>query len=289
MLDLALVNQIVAASLAEDIGTGDISAALLPSNRLAEAFVISRESAVICGISWVTAVFQQVDPNIKLEWHVQDGETVTDNQTLLMMTGPARSILSGERCALNWLQTLSGTATVTAAYVAELAGLSVKLLDTRKTIPGLRYAQKYAVRCGGGHNHRMGLYDAFLIKENHIMSAGSIAAAISQARIQEPAKIIEIEVENLQELKQALDAKADIILLDNFEFQDIEKAVHMNQNQAQLEVSGNVTQSNIRQIAMTGIDRISVGALTKHVRAIDLSLRIKFIKKNASINNDFSD
>jgi nicotinate-nucleotide pyrophosphorylase (carboxylating) len=275
MLEAKSINPMVEASLKEDVGSGDISAALLKPAMLAKASIISRENAVICGKAWVDEVFKQVDSNVHLDWNVTDGDHVPAGHHLVTIIGCARSILTAERCALNWLQTLSGTATITAQYVEKLQGLNVKLLDTRKTIPGLRYAQKYAVRCGGGYNHRMGLFDAYLIKENHIISAGSVEAAISQARMHQPRTKIEIEVENLTELKQAISAKADIILLDNFNLNDMSEAVRITQKQAELEVSGNVDLNTIRQIAETGVDRISVGALTKHIQAIDLSLRFQ--------------
>lgn len=273
MLNFEIISAMVKISLEEDIGAGDVSAALLPPNQMVKAEVISREYAIICGIPWVNEVFKQVNPSVQLAWEIHDGDRVMANQRFLTISGCAQSLLSAERCALNWLQTLSGTATITATYVKELENTGVKLLDTRKTLPGLRYAQKYAVRCGGGYNHRMGLFDAYLIKENHIISAGSITEAISQARLRQPGKIIEIEVENLIEFRQAFSAKADIILLDNFNLDQMREAVEINQKQTELEVSGNVDIKNIRQIALTGIDRISVGALTKNISAVDLSLR----------------
>lgn len=280
MLNSEIISSTVKMSLEEDLGSGDISAALLTFDQMAKAEVISRETAVISGAPWVNEVFKQVDSSVQLAWEVTDADTLVANQCFLTISGHARSILTAERCALNWLQTLSATATKTAAFVKELTGTGVKLLDTRKTLPGLRYAQKYAVRCGGGYNHRMGLYDAYLIKENHIISAGSIAAAISQARFKQPGKMIEIEVESLTELSEALSAKADIILLDNFNLEEMQEAVRINQKQAELEVSGNVDIKNLRQIAMTGIDRISVGALTKNIQAIDLSLRFQPLAAN---------
>lgn len=268
------IDVAVAASLAEDVSSGDITAELIPIEKVATARIITREAAIIAGQPWVETVFRQVDPSVTLSWLVAEGSSVLPNQALVMIRGCARSVLTGERAALNWLQTLSGTATLVAEYVACLHGFKTQLLDTRKTLPGLRYAQKYAVRCGGGHNHRMGLFDAFLIKENHISSCGSIANAISRARALYPNKPVEVEVEDLQELDQALQANADIVMLDNFSLDLMTKAVALNQGRARLEVSGNVSLSNIAEIAATGVDFISVGALTKHVRAIDLSLRI---------------
>lgn len=268
-----LINSQVADSIVEDVGTGDITAELVDADKVTSATVISREKAVICGRPWFDAVFQHIDSEIQINWHVEEGQCVTPNQQVVSLSGNARSLLTGERIALNWLQTLSGVATVTAEYVALLSEPSVKLLDTRKTIPGLRYAQKYAVSIGGGVNHRFGLFDAYLIKENHIMSCGSISNAIALARQKHPEKIIEIEVENCDELLQALDAKADIIMLDNFSLAEMKKAVAINNGRAQLEVSGNVTTDQLKTIAKTGVHRISVGALTKHVRAIDFSMR----------------
>lgn len=263
----------VATALAEDLSYGDITADLLPEKITARAQISTREDAIICGIPWVNELFHQLDPKVTLSWQVQDGDKVAAGQVLGILSGNAKSLLTGERTALNFLQTLSATATLTNRYVNALSATKTKLLDTRKTIPGLRYAQKYAVRCGGGNNHRLGLYDAFLIKENHIMACGSIEKAINLARINHPEKIIEIEVENLDELKQALQAKADIILLDNFTMDMLKEAVIINKAQAKLEVSGNVTIDNLAIIAATGVDYISVGALTKNIKAIDLSLR----------------
>ena len=273
MLNHEAISTMVAASLAEDLGDGDISAQLLPVDLTLKARIISREEAVICGIPWVNEVFKQINPLIELQWKVQDGERVQPNQILVIITELAQSIVNAERCALNWLQTLSATATQTAQFVELIKTTKAKLFDTRKTMPGLRYAQKYAVRRGGGNNHRMGLYDAYLIKENHIISCGSITAAVNLARTKHPNRLIEIEVENLNELQEALRVKADIVLLDNFTLEEMNEAVLLNQNQVELEVSGNVDLNTIQEIAKTGVDRISVGALTKHVRAIDLSLR----------------
>ncbi|WP_423062862.1 carboxylating nicotinate-nucleotide diphosphorylase [Candidiatus Paracoxiella cheracis] len=264
----------VAASLAEDIGTGDITAELIPEGIVVSAEIITRESAVICGTLWVEEVYRQVDETVKIDWKINDGDHVKTNQSLVTLSGSARSLLTGERCAINWLQTLSGTATKVNQYVKQLAGTHAQLLDTRKTIPGLRYAQKYAVRCGGGKNHRLGLYDAYLIKENHIASCGSIQKAVDQARMNHPDKPIEVEVENIKELQQAIDADAHIIMLDNFDLPSMHEAVRLNGGRAKLEVSGGVDLDTLRQIAETGVDYISVGALTKNVQAIDLSMRL---------------
>lgn len=267
------IDSQVAQSLGEDVGSGDISAALIDATHSVEAQIKSREPAIVCGIPWVNSVYRQIDPSVQLTWLVQEGEVVIPNQIWVRLAGTARSLLTGERSALNWLQTLSGTATCVSQYIAALKGTKTELLDTRKTIPGLRTAQKYAVRMAGGRNHRMGLYDAYLIKENHLVSCGSITQAVSLAQQQQPGKIIEVEVENLLQLDEALALKVDIIMLDNFELPEIEKAVIRNRGQAKLEVSGNITLDNIRQIAATGIDYISVGSLTKHLHAIDLSMR----------------
>lgn len=264
----------VALAIEEDVAQGDITAQLLSSEQIATASLITRESAVICGCAFVDEVYKQLDEQVKLIWHVQDGQEVHANQRLCYITGPVRSILTGERIALNFLQTLSATATTTAHYAAMIKQTKTTLLDTRKTIPGLRLAQKYAVTCGGGRNHRLGLFDAFLIKENHILACGSISNAILQARQQQPNKTIEIEVECLAELEQALAAQADIIMLDNFTLPLMKQAVEINQGRAKLEVSGNINEDQLVDIAATGIDFISVGALTKHIRAIDLSLRL---------------
>lgn len=273
---LAHVEREVAASFLMDVGDGDITALLIDQAVDASARVIARERCVVCGIPWFSAVFNSVDPDVQLKWLVQEGDEVVANQPLVELVGNARSLVTGEREALNWLQTLSGTATTVARYVALLHGTNVSLLDTRKTIPGLRLAQKYAVTIGGGKNHRMGLYDAFLIKENHIMSCGSIEAAIKMARTIAPQKLIEVEVESLDELSQALSVKADIVMLDNFSIQSMKQAVDICQGRAKLEVSGNVTDDQVKVIAATGIDYISVGALTKHVQAVDLSMRFHY-------------
>ncbi|OGT55194.1 MAG: nicotinate-nucleotide diphosphorylase (carboxylating) [Gammaproteobacteria bacterium RIFCSPHIGHO2_12_FULL_41_15] len=275
MLASRYIDEAVAASLIEDIGSGDITAALIPATTLATAKIITRETAVIAGQPWVESVYRQVSPRVTLYWFVKEGAHALPNQPLALLRGPARALLTGERCALNWLQTLSGTATRVAEYVQRLKGFKTQLLDTRKTIPGLRYAQKYAVLCGGGTNHRMGLYDAFLIKENHILSCGSIAQAIAAAKKMHAEKLVEVEVENLSELEQALLAGADIIMLDNFSLPLITQAVAINKGRAKLEVSGNLSLETIAAVAATGVDFISVGSLTKHVSAIDLSMRVQ--------------
>ncbi len=263
----------VQRALEEDIGSGDITAALIPEGQLAKAKVIARETAIICGRDWVNEVFRQVDPSVRVHWQVADGNRVEADQTLFTVEGPARSLLTGERCALNFLQTLSGTASRSHYYADLVRDTPVKLLDTRKTLPGLRNAQKYAVSCGGCYNHRIGLYDAFLIKENHIAACGSIAKAVAQARTNEPGKPVEVEVENLDEFKQALDAKADTIMLDNFSLADMRKAVSLSRGKAKLEASGGVTEESLHSYAETGVDYISIGALTKDCKSIDLSMR----------------
>ncbi len=271
-----MIEQAVAASLIEDIGEGDITAALISADKDAKARIITREAAVICGQPWVDEVYRQLDAGVSIKWLVAEGEVVEPGQCLATLEGLARSLVTGERCALNWLQTLSGTATAVRRFVDCLEGTSAKLLDTRKTIPGLRYAQKYAVKMGGGQNHRFGLFDAYLIKENHIASCGSIAAAVAVARQHHSDKNVEVEVESQDELQQALAAGADIIMLDNFNLESMRAAVSLNQGRAKLEVSGNVDIDHIRGIAETGVDFISVGALTKHVQAVDLSMRLIF-------------
>ena len=270
----------VSHALAEDLGylpiqQGDITASLIPPEQQATATVITREDCVVCGTAWVDEVFAQLSDHAVIHWFVQDGDKVTANTVLCEISGPARILLTGERTALNFLQTLSGTATTTARYVALLNGSKTRLLDTRKTLPGMRLAQKYAVSCGGGKNHRIGLYDAFLIKENHIAAAGSIADAVQTARQNFPGKTVEVEVEDLTELEQALAAGADIIMLDNFHIADIMQAVALNQGRAKLEVSGNVTADSLKALASTNVDYISSGALTKNVQAIDLSMRLR--------------
>ncbi|GGY62973.1 nicotinate-nucleotide diphosphorylase (carboxylating) [Cellvibrio zantedeschiae] len=268
------IRENVKAALHEDIGSGDITAQLIPADQLAKASVITREDCVFCGKDWVIEVFAQIDPSVVIEWHIDDGDFAAANSTLFTLKGNARSLLTGERAALNFVQTLSGTATVSRYYARLVAHTQVKLLDTRKTLPGLRDAQKYAVACGGCHNHRIGLYDAFLIKENHIAACGGIAHAVATARTIAPGKPVEVEVETLEELNQALTANADIIMLDNFTLDNMREAVAINARQAKLEASGNVTESTLPLIAETGVDFISIGALTKHCRAVDLSMRV---------------
>jgi nicotinate-nucleotide pyrophosphorylase (carboxylating) len=264
----------VAQSLREDIGNGDVSAELIPADKQAKGQVITRETATMAGREWVDEVFRQVDPSVELTWRVSDGETVSPHQVLFTMRGPARSLLSSERAALNWLQSLSGVATVCAGYAARVAHTSVRLLDTRKTLPGLRLAQKYAVTCGGCFNHRIGLWDAFLIKENHIAACGSITKAIETAHRIAPGKPVEVETENLDELAQALKAGADIIMLDEFSLEDMRTAVATTRGGAKLEASGGINADTLVPIAETGVDFISIGALTKDVKAVDLSMRL---------------
>ena len=264
----------VRRALAEDIGSGDITARLIPAERLAKATIITRDNAVISGTAWVDAVFRQLDPRVAVHWQVADGERVSPNQVLFHLEGPARSLLSGERSALNFLQMLSGVATHAQQLADQVAQTQVKLLDTRKTLPGLRLAQKYAVTCGGCHNHRIGLYDAFLIKENHIAACGGIAQAISAAHKIAPGKPVEIEVESLAELKEALAAGADIIMLDELSMDDMREAVRLNAGKAKLEASGGINESTLLPIAQTGVDYISIGAMTKDVKAVDLSMRL---------------
>lgn len=276
MLFEALDHQIqstVRRALAEDIGSGDVTANLIGADRQAKAKVICRESAVLCGCAWFECVFAELDSQIQIQWLAREGETLAAEQTLCTLQGPARAILTGERTALNLLQTLSGTATRAAQYAAAVQGLAVRVLDTRKTIPGLRLEQKYAVRIGGCHNHRLGLYDGILIKENHIAASGSIQAAVTAARALNTHLPIEVEVEDLDQVQQALEAQADILLLDNFDRATIQEAVHITAGRAKLEVSGGVTLETIRSLAETGVDFISTGALTKDIRAIDLSMR----------------
>jgi nicotinate-nucleotide pyrophosphorylase (carboxylating) len=268
-----LIEDDVQRALAEDVGSGDLTAQLVPDAD-AHAELLTREDAVLCGTAWFDEVFRQLDARVRVTWYKHDGDRVAANTLLCRLDGPARTLLSGERCALNFLQTLSGTATLTARYVETLRGTRAKLLDTRKTLPGLRRAQKYAVVCGGGHNHRLGLYDAVLIKENHIAAAGSVSAALARARAAVTPDIpVEIEVETLTQLREALDAGAARILLDNFDLARLTTAVRDTAGRAALEASGGITLDNIRAIAETGVDYISVGSLTKHLRAIDLSLR----------------
>ena len=262
----------VRTALDEDIGSGDITAALIPQAQTAQARVISRENAVVCGQAWFNAVFAELDDRISIDWLVRDGESIQDRQTLCTLKGPARPILSGERTALNFLQTLSATATTAHRYAETVADLPVRILDTRKTIPGLRLAQKYAVRTGGCDNHRSGLYDAILIKENHITAAGNISKAVSKARTSNPNVMLEVEVENDEQLQQALSAGADRLLLDNFTLPALAAAVQTVAGRVELEASGNITLENLRETALTGVDFISIGTLTKNIQATDLSM-----------------
>ncbi len=271
--------QQVAQALKEDIGSGDLTAALIPAGAGARATVITRERAIVCGAPYVDATFARIDPKVRIDWRVAEGAAVEANQVLLTLAGPARALLTGERTALNFLQLLSGTATAAHAYAERLAGTACRLLDTRKTIPGLRSAQKYAVRVGGGHNHRIGLFDGILIKENHIVAAGSIAQAVAAARSTGAKVPVEVEVENLDELRQAILAGADIAMLDDFALPAMAEAVALNRGAARplkLEASGGVTEETIRAIAQTGVDYVSVGSITKHVRAVDLSMRFEW-------------
>lgn len=272
------VTRAVTEALKEDLGKTvnpdmDITASLIPRDTIATATLITREDGVFCGQPWANEVFKQLGADVTIDWHVNDGDTVISNQTLCTLHGPARILLTGERNAMNFIQTLSGCATETARYVEQLKGTNCRLLDTRKTIPGLRNALKYAVTCGGGFNHRIGVFDAYLIKENHIMACGSIEAAIQTAKQLNPGKPVEVETESLDELQQAVDAGADIVMLDNFTLEMMRKAVEINAGRAALENSGNITLDTLHQYAATGIDYISVGALTKHIRAMDLSMR----------------
>lgn len=270
----AEIQASVRAALAEDVGSGDITAQLIPADQSASARVITREPAVISGVAWVNEVFRQVDSSVRVHWLVADGQRVQANDVLFELEGKARALLSGERAALNFLQTLSAVATRCQYFADMVAGTAVKLLDTRKTLPGLRVAQKYAVTCGGCHNHRMGLYDAFLIKENHITACGGVAATVQAAHRIAPGKPVEVEVENLDELRQALAAGADIIMLDELSLEDMRTAVEINASQAKLEASGGVNEQTIRAIAETGVDYISLGTLTKDIKAVDLSMRL---------------
>ncbi len=270
----AAIEQNIRAALAEDIGDGDVTAALIPADRTARARVICRQPGVICGRDWVDEVFRQLDPTVTVTWHVSDGEPVVPERLLFELAGPARSLLTGERTALNFLQLLSGTATRCAHYARLVDGTAARLLDTRKTVPGLRQAQKYAVRCGGCHNHRLGLYDAFLVKENHIEACGGIAEAVAAARTTAPGKPVEVEVESLEEFEQALAAGSDRIMLDNFSLADLRIAVQRNAGKSELEASGGITEDSLRRVAESGVDYVSIGALTKDVVALDLSMRL---------------
>ncbi|WP_312931217.1 carboxylating nicotinate-nucleotide diphosphorylase [Pseudomonas sp.] len=270
----AEIDANVRRALFEDIGSGDITAQLIPAERLAKATIITREACVIAGTAWVDAVFRQLDPRVAVHWHVVDGQQAAADQVLFHLEGPARSLLSGERAALNFLQMLSGVATRAQALANLVSGTGVRLLDTRKTLPGLRLAQKYAVTCGGCDNHRIGLYDAFLIKENHIAACGGVAQAVQAAQRLAPGKPVEIEVESLEELRQALDAGADIVMLDELSLDEMREAVQITAGKAKLEASGGVNEQTLRVIAETGVDYISIGAMTKDVKAVDLSMRL---------------
>jgi nicotinate-nucleotide pyrophosphorylase (carboxylating) len=273
------IQKNVKDALAEDIGGGDLTADLIDSGALVGAQIIARQSLVLAGHPWATEVFRQLDDTVQIDWYIEDGEHAEEDDVICKFVDSARALLSGERTALNFLQTLSGTATTTAAYVAAIEGTGTRLLDTRKTIPGLRHAQKYAVRCGGGENHRVGLHDAILIKENHISSAGGITAALRRAREKDTGALVEIEVETLDELREVLDAGAGRILLDNFGLDELRDAVRINADygyaRAELEASGNVTLDTVRAIAETGVDYISTGAITKNIRAVDLSMQFR--------------
>jgi len=275
-MNLRPSHEEIAAYLAEDLGSGDITASITPETTRATARVTTREDMVLCGLAWFDAVFWQLSQDIGIEWFFDDGDEVPANAALCRLSGPARALLTGERTALNLLQTLSATATTARRYAHAVAGTGCKVLDTRKTLPGLRLAQKYAVRCGGCTNHRIGLFDAVLIKENHIIAAGSISAAINKARTLSDVPV-EVEVESLSELEEALAAKPDRIMLDNFSLEDMKRAVAITQGAVELEASGNIGLENIRSVADTGVDYISIGALTKNIIAIDLSMRIELL------------
>ncbi|MCI0400364.1 MAG: carboxylating nicotinate-nucleotide diphosphorylase [Gammaproteobacteria bacterium] len=269
------IDAVVSQALREDLGEGDLTALLITEEASASAHVRSREAAILCGTAWFDRVFQQLDARVQITWHLQDGQEVSADQTVCTLLGPTHALLSGERTGLNFLQTLSGTATATRAYVEALRGIEVKLLDTRKTIPGLRNAQKYAVLCGGGHNHRIGLYDGILIKENHLLASGGIQNAVRAAKAKHPDLPVEVEVETLNQLEEAIEASADIVLLDNFAAPTLRKAVALTRGRAKLEASGSIELSNVREIAKTGVDFISIGSLTKHLHAIDMSMHIE--------------
>ncbi len=278
-VEAQLIARQVAAALSEDIGGGDVTAALVPSSQQARARIVAREPAILCGTDWVDATFAQLDAGIRLEWQARDGDPLAADMTILRLAGPARPLLTGERTALNFLQTLSATATAARRYVDAVAGTACRILDTRKTLPGMRLAQKYAARCGGAQNHRLGLYDMVLIKENHIVAAGSIGAAIATARRTSPGVPVEVEVESLAEFEAAVAAGADIIMLDELTLDDMRTAVARNRaagGKAKLEASGSVTLDTVRKIAETGVDYISIGGITKHVQAVDLSMRFEF-------------
>ena len=276
----AAIVENVAIALSEDLGSGDLTADLVSEDAGARAIILARESMTLAGQAWVDEIYRQLDERVVVDWLFNDGDRVGVDAELCIVSGPARAILSGERTALNFLQTLSATATETRRYVEAIAGTRCRILDTRKTVPGLRHAQKYAVRCGGGDNHRVGLYDAVLIKENHIVSAGGIAAAVGAARQRHGELPVEVEVESISELREALSAGADRLMLDNFDIDDLRRAVRVNREEgdppADLEASGGITIERVREIAETGVDCISVGALTKNIRAVDLSLRFAY-------------
>lgn len=274
------ITRSVSETLQEDLGgtvdpAADITASLIPETKQSTAILITREHGVFCGQAWAEEVFRQLGGQVTIDWHVNDGDTLEPNQKICTLSGPARILLTGERNAMNFIQTLSGCASVTAQYVEKLAGTTTRLLDTRKTVPGLRSALKYAVTCGGGFNHRIGVFDAYLIKENHIIACGGISQAIAQAKALNPGKPVEVETESLEELQMAIDAGADIIMLDNFSTEMMVEAVKINAGRADLETSGNVTLDTIHEFADTGVDYISVGALTKHIKALDLSMRFQ--------------
>ena len=278
-VDSNVIARQVAAALAEDLGAGDVSAALVPASQQVRAQIIAREPAVLCGTDWADATFRQLDPSIRVDWQAHDGDALVADRAVVKLAGLARPILTAERTALNFLQTLSATATAARRYVDAVAGTGCRILDTRKTLPGMRLAQKYAVRCGGAQNHRLGLYDMVLLKENHIIAAGSIGGAIAMARRTSPGVPVEVEVESLGEFDQALDAGADIIMLDELSLDDMREAVKRNRahgSKTKLEASGGVTLATVREIALTGVDYISIGGITKHVQAVDLSMRFEF-------------
>jgi nicotinate-nucleotide pyrophosphorylase (carboxylating) len=277
MFDPELTAQIhrdAARSIAEDVHSGDLTAQLLPATQISSAQVITRQQGVLCGTAWFDECFRLLDPGCEINWLAKDGDSIIPGQTLCAIRGHARALLTAERCALNWLQTLSATATRTRRYVDAVAGIAVRIMDTRKTLPGLRLAQKYAVRVGGGHNQRIGLFDGILIKENHIAAAGGIQTVLAQAfRLAKPGISVQIEVENLAQLDEALHAGATLILLDNFDPDNLRAAVQHTGKRAELEASGGITLGNLREVAMTGVDRISIGTLTKDIEALDLSMR----------------
>lgn len=273
--DAAVIARNVRQALEEDVGSGDVTAALLPEESRARARVVCREAAVFCGRDWFDQVYAQLDERVSVSWRAKDGDAVNSDQCVSLLEGPARAVLTGERTALNFIQLLSGTATAASRCAQAVKGTRTRILDTRKTLPGLRLAQKYAVRCGGCDNHRLGLYDAILIKDNHIVTAGSVASAVSAGRRLNPKLILEIEVESLDQLRQAVEAGADIIMLDNFPPDALREAVSITAGRAKLEISGNVSPEEIRALAETGVDYISLGALTKNVRAIDFSMEFE--------------